>query len=156
MKRLACLVCALVLCGAVAAGAAQPPRDASRDVFLQTIGMLAGQGLVLGHEALDGIYGRFEKGLMPREKAEQALADQARYADWVLAAFKERLMGRLTEQEKRDLALLIGFYEVERQAIAALATYVHAGGSKNREQFESQQERVAAIIRQISLGGGAP
>ncbi|MEL7641214.1 MAG: hypothetical protein AAGU21_16365 [Solidesulfovibrio sp.] len=157
MKRLACVLWSGLFLGwAMAATAAEPARDPSRDVFLQTIGMLAGQGLVLGHEALEGIHARYEKGILPRENAERALADQARYADWVLAAFKDRLMGRLAEQEKKDLALLIGFYEVQRQAVEALASYVRAGGAKNRENFEAQQERVAAIIRQISLGGGAP
>jgi hypothetical protein len=156
VKRLACVLLALFSLWGVAARAAGPPRDPSRDVFLQTIGMLAGQGLVLGHEALEGIYVRYEKRALPRDAAERALADQARYADWVVAAFRDRLMGRLAEQEKKDLALLIGFYDVQRQAIEALAVYVRSGGAKNREQFEAQQERVTAIIRQISLGGGAP
>ncbi|WP_428565891.1 MAG: hypothetical protein ACP59X_05460 [Solidesulfovibrio sp. DCME] len=154
MKRLACMLCGLFLSWALAATAAEPARDPSRDVFLQTIGMLAGQGLVLGHEALEGLYARYEKRLVSRENAERALADQARYADWVLAAFKDRLMGRLAEQEKKDLALLIGFYEVQRQAVEALAVYVRMGGAKNRENVEAQLERLAAIIRQISLGGG--
>lgn len=125
-------------------------------MFLQTIGMLAGQGLVLGHEGLDGIFARYEKKLLPLEGAEQALRDAARYADLVLAAFKGRLMGQLSDQEKKDLALLIGFYEIQRQAIDALLVYVRSGGGKNRENFESLQERVAAIVRQISLGGNAP
>jgi hypothetical protein len=134
----------------------EPGRDAGREVFLQAIGMLAGQGLVLGHESLDGILVRYENKLLPKDKALASLGDAARYADLVLAAFRGRLMGELSEQEKTDLALLIGFYEIERQAIEALAAYVRSGGGKNREAFEQLQERVAAIVRQISLGGGQP
>ena len=134
----------------------EPGRDAGRDVFLQAIGMLAGQGLVLGHESLDGILVRYENKLLPKDKALASLGDAARYADLVLAAFRGRLMGELSDQEKKDLALLIGFYEIERQAIEALAAYVRSGGGKNREAFGQLQERVAAIVRQISLGGGQP
>ena len=127
-------------------------RDQGREAMLQTIGLLAGQGLVLGHEALAGVYGRYEKRLLTREQAERAASDQMRYAEWVMTAFKDRLMRQLTEQERKDLGLLIGFYDVERQAAQALVAYVKDGGSKNREAFEAAQERVAAIIRQISLG----
>uniref|UniRef100_I2Q464 DUF2059 domain-containing protein n=1 Tax=Desulfovibrio sp. U5L TaxID=596152 RepID=I2Q464_9BACT len=180
--RLACLLLgALLLLGAPVPGAAQgripappprlgtpparsqpreaarePGRDAGRDVFLQAIGMLAGQGLVLGHESLDGIFVRYENKLLPKDQALASLGDAARYADLVLAAFRGRLMGELSDQEKKDLALLIGFYEIERQAIEALAAYVRSGGGKNREAFGQLQERVAAIVRQISLGGGQP
>lgn len=128
-------------------------QDQGREVMLQTIGMLAGQGLVLGHEALAGVYVRYDKRLLSQEDAARAAADQLRYADWVLGVFKGRLMRELKEQERKDLALLIGFYEVERQAVQALAMYVKDGGAKNREAFEALQERVAAVIRQISLGG---
>lgn len=165
-KRLSCLLLAALLCGGVSVGAAQvgaaqvraaPVRkDSARDVLLQTIGMLAGQGLVLGHENLDGIFVRFENKLLSREKAEQALAGAARYAGLVLGVFRGRLMGQLDEQEKKDLMLLVGFYEAERDAIAALGAYVRDGGGKNRESFEKSQERVAAIIRQISLGATTP
>ncbi len=156
MKRIAWVLLAGMLCCCPAvAGAAQPAHDPARDVFLRTIGMLAGQGIVLGHEALEGVLVRFEKGTLSREQAGRILADQARYADWVLTVFRTRLMSRLAEQEKKDLALLIGFYELERQAIGALTDYVKDGGAKKRRAFEELQERVAAIIRQISLGGDA-
>jgi hypothetical protein len=128
-------------------------QDQGREVMLQTIGMLAGQGLVLGHEALSGVYVRYDKRLLSQEDAARAAVDQLRYADWVLGVFKGRLMRELRDQERKDLALLIGFYEVERQAAQALVTYVKEGGAKNREAFEALQERVAAVIRQISLGG---
>lgn len=144
------------LLGWAAAAPAQPRKDPARDVFLQAIGMLAGQGLVLGHESLAGIAVRYDKKLLPRDKAEQALADAGRYADLVLATFKDRLMGQLSPEERRDLGLLIGFYEVQREAIQALAACVRDGGRERREAFDALQERVAAIIRQISLGGGAP
>jgi len=150
--------CAMLAAGVLlwaAAAPAQTKKNTSRDIFLQSIGMLAGQGLVLGHEALVGIAARFEARALPREQAEQALADAARYADLVVATFKGRLMGQLTPEEKRDLNLLIGFYGVQREAIAALAVYVRDGEAKSREAFEANQERVAAIIRQISLGNGA-
>jgi hypothetical protein len=155
-KRLSCLLLAALLCSSVPVGAAQIRKDPARDILLQTIGMLAGQGLVLGHESLDGIFVRFENKLLPREKAEQILADETRYASLVMGVFKGRLMGQLDEQEKKDLLLLIGFYEAQREAIAALTTYVHDGGGKNRESFEKSQERVAAITRQISLGATTP
>lgn len=182
--RLACLLVGGFVLGAPVPGAAQgripapPPRlsapavrspareaarepghagrEASRDVFLQTIGMLAGQGLVLGHAGLDGIFVRYENRLLSKDQALAALGDATRYADLVLAAFRGRLMGELSDQEKKDLALLIGFYEIERQAGEALAAYVRSGGGKNREAFEQLQERVAAIVRQISLGGSGP
>ena len=128
-------------------------QDQGREVMLQTIGMLAGQGLVLGHEALSGVYVRYDKRLLSQEDAARAAADQLRYADWVLGVFKGRLMRELKDQERKDLTLLIGFYEVERQAAQALVIYVKDGGAKNREAFEALQERVAAVIRQISLGG---
>lgn len=133
---------------------AQPARDASREAMLQTIGMLAGQGLVLGHEALVGLAARSDKRLVSREKAEQTLADMARYADLVLLVFKDRLMGRLGPEERRDLGQLIGYYQVEREAVAALAAYVR-GEAKNREAFDASLERLAGIIRQIRLGGGS-
>jgi hypothetical protein len=172
-KRLAWLVLACLVWSGVRVEAAQvrrdpardvreaPPqiqsrKDPARDIMLQAIGMLAGQGLVLGHESLDGVFVRFENKLLARDKAEQFLADAARYADLVLGTFKSRLMGQLADQERKDLTLLMGFYEAERQAIEALAAYVRSGGGKNRETFEKNQERVAAIIRQISLGPAAP
>jgi len=129
----------------------QPKKDPAREIFLQTVGLLAGQGLVLGHASLAGIAVQFDKNLLPREKAEQALVEAGRYNDLVLSAFKDRLMGQLSNEERRDLGLLIGFYEVQRDAIAALATYVRGGNQKVREAFEAQQERMTAIIRQISL-----
>lgn len=136
-----------------AAATAQPARDPSREVFLQTIGMLAGQGLVLGHEALAGLAARYDKRLVTREAAGKTLADMGRYAELVRAAFKDRLMGRLGPEERRDLGLLIGFYQVEGEAVAALAAYVR-GEAKSREAFDAALERLSAIIRQISLGSG--
>lgn len=175
--RLACLVLGACVLGAPALGAAQsggrmpaptrlsaapvrsqsraPAGEAGREAMLQAIGMLAGQGLVLGHENLGGIFVRYENRLLPRDKAETVLGDMGRYVAIVLAAFRGRLMGQLTEQEKKDLELLIGFYEIQGQAVEALRAYVREGGGKNREAFEGLQERVAAIVRQISLGGGA-
>lgn len=178
-KRLSCLVLAALLFGTAPAGAApqqlkisagpaqpqirnpagavqQARKDPARDILLQTIGMLAGQGLVLGHESLDGIFARVENKLLTREKAEGFLTDEARYADLVLATFKGRLMSQLGDQERKDLSLLIGFYEAQRESIAALSAYVRDGGGKNRESFEKNQERVAVIIHQISLGATAP
>ncbi|MFU2210851.1 hypothetical protein [Solidesulfovibrio sp. C21] len=154
-RYLAPLVAALLLVLA-APGWGQTDRDPSRDVFLQTIGMLAGQGLALGHESLQGIAVRYEKRLLPREETVRRLAGEARYADLVLAAFKERLMARLDPQEQKDLSLLIGFYEVQRQAIEALAVYVRSGGAKNRQRFEELQKQVGEVIRRISLVGEAP
>ncbi|EFL49487.1 conserved hypothetical protein [Solidesulfovibrio fructosivorans JJ]] len=133
----------------------QQTADPSRDVFLQTIGMLAGQGLALGHESLQGIVVRYEKRVLPREEALRRLAAEARYADLVLAAFKERLMTRLAPQEQKDLSLLIGYYEIQRQAIEALAVYVRSSGAKNRQRFEELQKQVGEVLRRISLGGGA-
>ncbi len=154
-RRLCCaMLAAGFLLWAVAAPA-QTKKSSSRDILLQSIGMLAGQGLVLGHEALAGIAARYEAKTLPREQAEQALADAARYAELVVATFKGRLMSQLSAEEKRDLALLIGFYEVQREAIASLAAYVRDGEAKSRQRFEADQERVSAIIRQISLGVGA-
>jgi hypothetical protein len=145
----ACLVLA-------AAAWAQNDRDPSRDVFLQTIGMLAGQGLVLGHENLEGLCVRYDKRLLPRDQALSLLADAGRYTDWVLATFKERLMARLDTGEQQDLTLLIGFYELQHQAIEALAVYVRSGSAKNRENFQNLQDKVAAVIGRISLGGRKP
>ena len=65
-------------------------------------------------------------------------------------------MHQLGDQERKDLALLIGFYEAQRESIAALSAYVRDGGGKNRESFEKNQERVAVIIHQISLGATPP
>lgn len=144
--------CCLVL---ASRGWAQSEPDPSRDVMLQTVGMLAGQGLVLGYESLEGLYVRYEKRAIPRDKAQLALAAIARYADLVLATFKDRLMVRLNAQEQKDMALLIGFYELQRQAIEALSVYIRSGGTKNRENFQSLQERMAAVIQRISLAGGA-
>jgi len=154
-RPLAPLFAVLLLVLAVP-GWGQTGPDPSRDEFLQTIGMLAGQGLVLGHESLEGIAARYEKKLMSREQALRALDDQTRYADWVLAAFKDRLMARLGAQEQKDLSLLIGFYETQREATQALAVYVRSGGVKNRELFQNLQARVGEVIGRISLGGAAP
>lgn len=147
------VVAAGVLCVAGGAPAqTTPQKDTPRDVFLQTIGLLAGQGLVLGHESLNGIAARFDKRLLPKDHALAALTAARRYTDLVLAAFSERLMGHLSDAEKKDLQLMIGFYETQRQAINALADYIRSGGSaKKRLPFEEQQAKVAAIIRQISL-----
>jgi hypothetical protein len=134
---------------------AQPARDPARETMLQTIGLLAGQGLVLGHEALAGLAARAEKGLVSREQAGQVLADMGRYTELVLTVFKDRLMGRLGPDERRDLGQLIGYYQVEGEAVAALAAYVR-GEAKNRAAFDASLERLSAIIRQISLGQGAP
>ena len=146
----------IVAAGLVLGGAVPSPaqKDPARDIFLQTIGLLAGQGLVAAHENLEGILVRFEKKLMPRDKALEALTATRRYVDLVLTDFSERLMGQLTGEEKKDLILLISFYETQRAAIVALTDYVRTGGPKNRDAFEEQQGRVAAIIRQISLAGG--
>jgi hypothetical protein len=149
----------VVVAGMVLGGIlpAQAQKDATRDVFLQTIGLLAGQGLVIGHENLDGIAARFEKKLLPRDRALEALIAARRYTDLVLSAFADRLMGQLTEAEKKDLNLMIGFYETHRQAVNALADYIRSGGNaKKRLPFEEQQARVAAIIRQISPVGAQP
>ena len=144
------LLAAGLLLGSPAQGLAQK-AEAGRDVFLQTIGLLAGQGLVLGHENLEGIFGRYEKRQLPKDKALLELTVARRYVDLVLVAFTNRLMGQLAAQEQQDLKLLIGFYEVQREAIAALAEYVRLGGPKQRQTFDEMQARVSAIIRQISL-----
>jgi hypothetical protein len=146
------VVAAGLILGGPGRGLAQ--KDGTRDVFLQTIGLLAGQGLVVGHESLEGLAARFEKRQMPKDKALEALSAARRYAELVLSAFSNRLMGQLTDEEKKDLKLLIGFYETQRGAIVALTDYVRLGGAKNREAFEEMQGRVAAIIRQITLPAG--
>ena len=151
-RRFRGLLPVLCLLWAVAAQA-QPGKDASREAMLQTIGLLAGQGLVLGHEALTGLAARYDKRLVDRETAGRTLAEMGRYAELVQAVFKERLMGRLGSEERRDLGLLIGFYQIEGEAVAALAAYVR-GEAKTREAFDAALERLAAIIRQISLGKG--
>ncbi|KHK01130.1 hypothetical protein [Desulfovibrio sp. TomC] len=153
-RRFAGLVVVLCLLTASAA-LGQTAKDPSREAMLQTIGMLAGQGLVLGHEALAGVAARYEKGLISREQAGQVLADMGRYAELVMGVFKDRLMGRLGPEERRDLGLLIGFYGVERETVAALAAVV-SGEAKNRAAFEASMERLSGIIRQISLGQGTP
>ena len=148
-------VLALSLLWSATTALAQPPpaKDASREAMLHTIGMLAGQGLLLGHEALAGLAARYDKRLATREAVGQTLADMGRYAELVQAAFKDRLMNRLGPEERRDLGLLIGFYQVEGEAVAALAAYVR-GETKSRDAFDAALERLAAIIRQISLGKG--
>jgi hypothetical protein len=143
----------LVLGGAVPSRA---QKDPTRDVFLQSIGLLAGQGLVLGHESLGGIMMRYDRKLLTRDKALATLIIIRRYTDLVLQDFSGRLMAQLTGEEKKDLTLLMGFYEDQRQAIVALAEYVRVGGAANRQTFEENQTRVAAIIRQISLAGPRP
>ncbi|OLN24748.1 hypothetical protein DVDV_3957 [Desulfovibrio sp. DV] len=153
-RRLLGLVVAVSLVASSAA-LAQTARDPGREAMLQTIGMLAGQGLVLGHEALAGLAARYEKGLVSREQAGRVLADMGRYAELVAGVFKDRLMGRLGPEERRDLGQLIGFYEVERECVAALAAFV-GGEAKNRAAFDASMERLSGIIRQISLGQGAP
>ena len=130
-----------------------PAKDASREAMLQAIGMLAGQGLLLGHEALAGLAARYDKRLATREAVGQTLADMGRYAELVQAAFKDRLMNRLGPEERRDLGLLIGFYQIEGEAVAALAAYVR-GETKSRDAVDAALERLAAIVRQISLGKG--
>ena len=153
MRWLWVMVAALVLAGP-ARGLAE--KDPSRDVFLQTIGLLAGQGLVLGHISLEGIAVRFDKKLLAKDKALELLAGARRYADLVLETFSGRLMAQLSGEEKQDLTLLAGFYEAQRDAMAALAQYVRGGGQAARQDFEEHQARVAAIIRQISLTGAKP
>ncbi|MHC1791683.1 hypothetical protein [Solidesulfovibrio sp.] len=154
MRRLwaGLLVVGLLWPGAVSA---QPAKDPSREAMLQTIGMLAGQGLVLGHEALVGLAARHDKRLVRREEALQTLADMARYTELVLAVFTDRLMGRLAPDERRDLGQLIGYYRIEGEAVAALAAFV-GGEVQSREAFDASLGRLAAIIRQISLGRSAP
>ena len=149
-------VCGLALLGillwaAAAPAQPQPAKDPSREAMLQTIGMLAGQGLVLSHEALSGLAAQYEKRLTTREAAGQTLAEMARYAEFVQVAFKDRLMSRLGPEERRDLGLLIGFYQVEGEAVAALAAYVR-GETKSRDAFDAALARLTAIIRQINLG----
>ena len=136
--------------------APQVKKDTARDVMLQTIGMLAGQGLVFGHESLEGLFVRYENRLVPKEAAAAFLTDAGRYAALVVTAFKTRLMGQLAEQERKDLGLLIGFYEAQAEAVASLAAYVRDGGGANREAFRKNQDRVGAIIHQISLGAATP
>ena len=134
---------------AQASGAAQDP---GREVMLQTIGMLAGQGLWLGREALAGLAGRAEKRLVDREQAGRSLADMTRYIDVTLAVFKDRLMGRLAPEERRDLTLLISYYETFREAAASLAAYL-GGEAGGRAAYETAMERLGAALNQISLGG---
>lgn len=135
--------------------AAQAPgvaQDPGREVMLQTIGMLAGQGLWLGREALAGLAGRAEKRLVDREQAGRSLADMTRYIDVTLAVFKDRLMGRLAPEERRDLTLLIGYYETFREAATSLAAYL-GGEAGGRAAYETAMERLGAALNQISLGG---
>lgn len=149
------LVAAAVLLGGSLPG--QTQTAPSRDIFLQTIGLLAGQGLVVGHENLNGIAARFDRRILKRDAALTALAAARRYVDMVLSTFNHRLMGQLAGEEKKDLSLLIGFYETQRSAIVALTDYVRsAGNRKKRLPFEEQQAKVAAIIRQISLPRAQP
>lgn len=145
---------AAVLLGSARPGLAQKDAAAAKDVYLQTIGLLAGQGLVLGHENLESIAARYEKHQLPKDKALLALAVANRYAELVLATFSERLMGQLEAGAQQDLKLLIGYYEVQRGAIVALRDYVRSGGAKNRQAFLEMQDRVAAVIRQIALPAG--
>ena len=153
-RRFCGLLLGCCLLWAVAAKAqAQPAKDPSREAMLQTIGLLAGQGLTLGHEALAGLAARYDKGLLDRAAAGRILAEMGRYAELVQVVFKERLMGRLGPEEQRDLGLLIGFYQVEGEAVAALSAYVR-GEAASREAFDAALKRLAAIIRQISLGKG--
>lgn len=157
-KRVLCLVMAAgLLCGGAGIGRAQT-TDAARNVFLQTIGLLAGQGLVLGYTNLDGIAARFEKRQLPKNKALTLLEAARRYTELTLAAFSERLMPRLAEGERQDLKLLIGYYEIQRGAVVALTDFVRTGAAKDRQAFEEMQHRVAAVIRQIALtpAGEAP
>jgi len=139
---------------APAVPASQGPAgtDPGREVMLQTVGMLAGQGLWLGREALAGLAGRAEKRLIDREQAGRALADMTRYIDVTLAVFKDRLMGRLAPEERRDLTLLIGYYETFREAAASLAAYL-GGEAGGRALYEAAMERLGATLNQISLGG---
>lgn len=136
----------------VGSAAQTPAQDPGREVMLQTIGMLAGQGLWLGREALAGLAGRAEKRLIDREQAGRALADMTRYIDVTLAVFKDRLMGRLAPEERRDLTLLIGYYETFREAAASLAAYL-GGEAGGRAAYETAMERLGAALNQISLGG---
>ena len=106
MRRIGGGVLALSLLWSAATALAQPPaKDASREAMLHTIGMLAGQGLLLGHEALAGLAARYDKRLATREAVGQTLADMGRYAELVQAAFKERLMNRLGPEERRGSRL---------------------------------------------------
>jgi len=148
-----CLVVGLAL-GSAAPARAQ--KDPTRDVFLQTIGMLAGQGLVVGHESLGGILARYDRKLLTRDKALASLVVIRRYTDLVLSTFSGRLMAQLSEEEKKDLTLLVGFYEAQRDAILALAEYVSTGSAAKKQAFEESQTRVGAIIRQISLSAVKP
>jgi len=148
-----CLVVGLAL-GSAAPARAQ--KDPTRDVFLQTIGMLAGQGLVVGHESLGGILVRYDRKLLTRDKALASLVVIRRYTDLVLSTFSGRLMAQLSEEEKKDLTLLVGFYEAQRDAILALAEYVSTGSAAKKQAFEESQTRVGAIIRQISLSAAKP
>ncbi len=152
-KRLLGLALAMAL--TLASGTALAQKEQPRDVFLQAIGMLSGQGLVLGHENLEGIAARYDKKLLPKDKALEALTAMGNYADLVLATFKDQLMPQLSENEKKDLSLLIGFYDVQRASANALADYVRTGSAESRKAFENFQAKVAAIIRQIRLGKGA-
>jgi|GEM_PF-2322006 len=149
------LVAAAVLVGGSVPGQAQTAP--SRDVFLQTIGLLAGQGLVIGHENLEGIAARFDKRSLNRDGALAALAAARHYVDLVLSAFNNHLMGQLAGEERKDLAMLIGFYETQRSAINTLADYIRSGGNKKKRlPFEEEQAKVVAIIRQISLPRAHP
>jgi hypothetical protein len=129
-----------------------PTADPGREALLQTIGLLAGQGLWLGHETLAGLLARFEKRLVSREQAAQILADLGRYAALTQAVFKDRLLARLSTEERRDLGLLIGYYGALQEAASALAAYV-AGQGGTRAGFDAAMERLGSIVRQISLGG---
>lgn len=150
-KGFVCLVVAAgLLLGGARLGLAQKEEPA-RNVFLQTIGLLAGQGLVLGYTNLEGIAVRFEKHQLPKDKALVLLGAARRYTELTLASFSERLMPQLAEGERQDLKLLIGYYEIQRGAIVALTDFVRTGAAKNRQAFEEMQSRVAAVIRQIAL-----
>jgi len=152
-------VCLILAAGMFLWGARVCPAQqeaGSRNVFLQTIGLLAGQGLVLGYTNLEGIAARYEKHQLPKDKTLTLLAAAQRYTELTLSAFSDHLMGQLTEGEQKDLKLLIGYYETQRGAITALVDFVRLGGAKHRQVFEEMQERIAAIIRQISLTHAAP
>ena len=93
-------VCLILAAGMFLWGARVCPAQqeaGSRNVFLQTIGLLAGQGLVLGYTNLEGIAARYEKHQLPKDKTLTLLAAAQRYTELTLSAFSDHLMKSAAE-----------------------------------------------------------
>lgn len=143
-----------------AAGAAKAvgaAKTAGRDdAYLRSIGLLAGQGLVLAHATVGDLAAMAEKGLAaPRELISRLEACHG-YIGLVLADFRDGLTPVLGPEAREDLRMLTAMYEGVGSEIEFLLASFTTGDAKSLSSYSEARARMDAMLKQIAPGGKIP